>query len=126
MDIQASAAYDGAENVARRLRLFLVDMTTGPARNAFCEFPFAGRYVGQVADMVLELARAATPVSGTKYETLYAFHIYRSQYREAATVMYELALRFQSEGHSNWGKFRILSQSLFPLGFLRIAHRAWC
>lgn len=100
-----------------------------------CEFPFAGRQLSLVSSLLLELARTSSVESDRPrvravvccsfhsralqlYETLYAFHVYRRHYTDAAAAMYEYAVRLRCEG----GSVDDVARALAPaLGALRLA-----
>lgn len=124
LDILASASSESAEDVERRLGLFLKEFIThAPAE--FCQFAFSGNQLLQVANLVLQLARDAAvhwSVQPNFYEKLYAFHIHHGNYRQASCTMYEYATRLRLESTA---PFQVIADAMSAAcAALRVAPQA--
>ncbi|KAI5183850.1 nuclear pore complex protein Nup160 isoform X1 [Manis pentadactyla] len=66
------------------------------------EFPYVNLH-NEVVGMIESRARAVDLMTHNYYELLYAFHIYRHNYRKAGTVMFEYGMRLGREIRTLWG-----------------------
>lgn len=109
------------EYLIRRLRKFVVEIVAQKNVTELCEFSFIGNRIAIVSSILLELG-SVSDVSNDQsvnyYKILYAFHIQRSQYKAAASVMYEYALRVKSEAESLQVASNALVSSIFALGMV--------
>jgi hypothetical protein len=73
------------ESCVRRLRRFVVELCSSSCSAALCEFGFIGSHTEQVAGVLSELAASAHPGKDVAYaDILFAFHVYRGNFYQAA------------------------------------------
>ncbi|XP_070567013.1 nuclear pore complex protein Nup160-like [Ptychodera flava] len=74
------------------LRQFIVVLFERSQLQQLCEFPYID-LEDEVVSIVESRARSIDLSTQNYYEFLYAFHVYRGNYRKAGSVMYEFGLR---------------------------------
>ncbi|XP_077865765.1 nuclear pore complex protein Nup160-like [Saccoglossus kowalevskii] len=74
------------------LRQFIVVLFERCQLQQLCEFPYID-LEDEVVSIVESRARSVDLMLQNYYEFLYAFHVYRGNYRKAGSVMYEYGLR---------------------------------
>lgn len=88
------------------LRKYVVVLCTQGQVGLLCQLPFAGLQQ-EVVQVLTQKARAedvqhiVDGQSPNYYEILYAYHVFRSDYRSAALFMHEYAMRLGIEAHGN-------------------------
>ncbi|XP_069479189.1 nuclear pore complex protein Nup160 [Ambystoma mexicanum] len=83
------------------------------------EFPFLNLH-NEVVGIIEVRARAADLMTHNYYELLYAFHIYRHNYRKAGTVMFEYGMRLGCEVRTLRGLQKQVNSYLASLNCLRL------
>ncbi|XP_032138374.1 nuclear pore complex protein Nup160 [Sapajus apella] len=83
------------------------------------EFPYVNLH-NEVVGIIESRARAVDLMTHNYYELLYAFHIYRHNYRKAGTVMFEYGMRLGREVRTLWGLEKQGNCYLAALNCLRL------
>ncbi|XP_072278003.1 nuclear pore complex protein Nup160 [Pyxicephalus adspersus] len=83
------------------------------------EFPYVNLH-NEVVSIIESRARAVDLMTHNYYELLYAFHIYRHNYRKAGTVMFEYGMRLGREVRTLRGLQKQVNSYLACLGCLRL------
>ncbi|XP_011818951.1 PREDICTED: nuclear pore complex protein Nup160 [Colobus angolensis palliatus] len=83
------------------------------------EFPYVNLH-NEVVGIIESRARAVDLMTHNYYELLYAFHVYRHNYRKAGTVMFEYGMRLGREVRTLWGLEKQGNCYLAALNCLRL------
>nr|7VOP_D Chain D, Nucleoporin 160kDa [Xenopus laevis]7VOP_M Chain M, Nucleoporin 160kDa [Xenopus laevis] len=83
------------------------------------EFPYVNLH-NEVVGIIESRARAVDLMTHNYYELLYAFHIYRHNYRKAGTVMFEYGMRLGREVRTLRGLQKQVNSYLACLNCLRL------
>lgn len=83
------------------------------------EFPFLNLH-NEVVGIIESRARTVDLMTHNYYELLYAFHIYRHNYRKAGTVMFEYGMRLGREVRTLRGLQKQVNSYLASLNCLRL------
>ncbi|KAG8431550.1 hypothetical protein GDO86_018318 [Hymenochirus boettgeri] len=83
------------------------------------EFPYINLH-NEVVGIIESRARAVDLMTHNYYELLYAFHIYRQNYRKAGTVMFEYGMRLGREVRTLRGLQKQVNSYLACLNCLRL------
>ncbi|XP_068117185.1 nuclear pore complex protein Nup160 isoform X2 [Hyperolius riggenbachi] len=83
------------------------------------EFPYVNLH-NEVVNIIESRARAVDLMTHNYYELLYAFHIYRHNYRKAGTVMFEYGMRLGREVRTLRGLEKQVNAYLACLNCLRL------
>ncbi|KAM9301868.1 nuclear pore complex protein Nup160 [Gastrophryne carolinensis] len=83
------------------------------------EFPYVNLH-NEVVSIIESRARAVDLMTHNYYELLYAFHIYRNNYRKAGTVMFEYGMRLGREVRTLLGLQKQVNAYLACLNCLRL------
>uniref|UniRef100_A0A8C5QNX6 Nucleoporin 160 n=1 Tax=Leptobrachium leishanense TaxID=445787 RepID=A0A8C5QNX6_9ANUR len=83
------------------------------------EFPYVN-LENEVVSIIESRARAVDLMTHNYYELLYAFHIYRHNYRKAGTIMYEYGMRLGREVRTKEGLEKQVNTYLACLNCMRL------
>ncbi|XP_053305363.1 nuclear pore complex protein Nup160 [Spea bombifrons] len=83
------------------------------------EFPYVNLH-NEVVGIIESRARAVDLMTHNYYELLYAFHIYRHNYRKAGSVMFEYGMRLGREVRNSEGLQKQVNAYLACLNCLRL------
>ncbi|XP_064423261.1 nuclear pore complex protein Nup160 [Latimeria chalumnae] len=83
------------------------------------EFPYVNLH-NEVVGIIESRARAVDLMTHNYYELLYAFHIYRHNYRKAGTVMFEYGMRLGREVRTRRGLQKQVNCYLAAINCLRL------
>ncbi|CAH1786774.1 unnamed protein product, partial [Owenia fusiformis] len=78
------------------LRQFIVVLCERSQLRALVEFPYIDMY-DDVVNIIESRARSVDLATHNYYDLLYSFHVYRSNFRKAGSVMYEYGMRLGRE-----------------------------
>lgn len=124
-----ASLFQAAEVLVRRLRKFVVDVVNNGDSDVLCQFPFVGRHIGLVSEILSELASLSDvdQPECNYYEILHAFFVYRGNYRQAAACMHEYATRLRVESHAADALEHVSSALSAALSALRLSppHLQW-
>ncbi|XP_072022544.1 nuclear pore complex protein Nup160-like [Amphiura filiformis] len=103
------------------LRQFVVVLCERAQIKQLCQFPYVDLH-DEVVSIIESRARTVDLTTHNYYDLLYAFHIYRGNYRKAGGVMYEQAMRLALEVPTLSGLQQQAKCYLAAINALRLVH----